>query len=222
MAEKIDYGEVMIRMKSDVDYIAEEAYNKGYEQAKLIWSGKTNEESYQRGLSEGHDIGYKKGLEDGKKAFDLLDAERDSEYQRGLSEGNDIGYKDGVKDGQNEAWECAKKLFSTMSETEIEKVFPAEWENGFYGLMQMKPQYAIAKLKAYEEKQKADEDVKRGDVVRHKVNGLTYIVTLAGDCGYVLLGGDGNFATSCITNSFEKTGKHVDIDKILEGLRYDS
>ena len=61
-----------------------------------------------------------------------------------------------------------------------------------------------------------------GDEVRNKVNGLTYIVTLAGDCGYVLLGGDGNFATSCITNSFEKTGKHVDIDKILEGLRYDS
>ena len=188
MSLKIDYREVMSRIKSDVDYVAEEAYNKGYEQAKLIWSSKTNEESYQRGLSEG----------------------------------NDIGYKDGVKDGQNEAWGAAKKLFSTMSETEIEKVFPTEWENGFYGLMQMKPQYAIAKLKAYEEKQKADEDVKRGDVVRHKVNGLTYIVTLAGDCGYVLLGGDGNFATSCITNSFEKTGKHVDIDKILEGLRYDS
>lgn len=206
MSLKIDYREVMSRIKSDVDYVAEEAYNKGYEQAKLIWSSKTNEESYQRGLSEGHDIGYKKGLEDGKKAFDLLDAERDSEYQRGL----------------DDAWECAKKLFSTMSETEIEKVFPTEWENGFYGLMQMKPQYAIAKLKAYEEKQKADEDVKRGDVVRHKINGLTYIVTLANECGYVLLDSDGNFATSCITNSFEKTGKHVDIDKILEGLSYDS
>lgn len=64
-----------------------------------------------------------------------------------------------------------------------------------------------------------DENVKRGDVVRHKINGLTYIVTLASDCGYVLLGEDGNFATRCITNIFEKTGKHFDIDKILEAMK---
>ena len=53
--------------------------------------------------------------------------------------------------------------------------------------------------------------------MRSKVNGLTYIVTLAREGGYVLLGSDGNFATSCITNSFEKTGKHVDSEKILGG-----
>ena len=66
MAEKIDYGEVMSRIKGNVDYVAEEAYNKGYEQAKLIWSSNTNEESYQRGLSEGNDIGYKDGVKDGR------------------------------------------------------------------------------------------------------------------------------------------------------------
>ena len=72
----------------------------------------------RKDIMEQVDEAYQRGLEDGKKAFDLLGAERDSEYQRGLSEGNDIGYKDGVKDGQNEAWECAKKLFSTTYRVE--------------------------------------------------------------------------------------------------------
>ena len=163
---------------------------------------------------------YQRGLEEGKKAFDLLGAERDSEYQRGLSEGNDIGYKDGVKDGRNEAWETARKIVTwpdrSLINSDTFDLDPGESIFAKYSASE-----AIAKLKAYEEKQKADEDVKRGDVVRHKINGLTYIVTLANECGYVLLDSDGNFATSCITNSFEKTGKHVDIDKILEGLRYD-
>ena len=144
----------------------------------------------------------------------------DAEYQRGLSEGNDIGYKDGVKDGRNEAWETARKIVTwpdrSLINSDTFDLDPGESIFAKYSASE-----AIAKLKAYEEKQKADEDVKRGDVVRHKINGLTYIVTLANECGYVLLDSDGNFATSCITNSFEKTGKHVDIDKILEGLRYD-
>lgn len=220
MAEKIDYGEVMIRMKSDVDYIAEEAYNKGYEQAKLIWSGKTNEESYQRGLSEGHDIGYKKGLEDGKKAFDLLDAERDSEYQRGLSEGNDIGYKDGVKDGQNEAWECAKKLFSTMAESDIERAFPIEWNSGgFKALMNLQPLEAIERLKSYE-----DNKIKRGDIVNVKGScndGLLGVVTKVWEDNCYIMWGDGSGGAWC-KDSVVKTGKHIDVDKFLGGLSSDN
>lgn len=219
MAEKIDYREVMSRIKGDVDYVAEEAYNKGYEQAKLIWSGKTNEESYQRGLSEGHDIGYKKGLEDGKKAFDLLDAERDSEYQRGLSEGNDIGYKDGVKDGQNEAWECAKKLFSTMAESDIEKAFPIEWNSGgFKALMNLQPQEAIERLKSYE-----DDKIKRGDIVNVKGScndGLLGVVIKVRKDSCYIVWGDGSGGAWC-NDSVVKTGKHIDVDKFLGGLSND-
>lgn len=46
------------------------------------WKKKLEAE-YQRGLEEG----YERGLAEGKKAFDLLDAERDAEYQRGLRDG---------------------------------------------------------------------------------------------------------------------------------------
>lgn len=47
MALKIDYQEVMVRMKMDVDYIAEEAYERGYaqgkEDAELHWIPVTEE-----------------------------------------------------------------------------------------------------------------------------------------------------------------------------------
>lgn len=83
--------------------------------------------------------------EDGLSRLEELNSDYINEHYGDLQ---DTAYQRGLDD----AWECAKKLFSTMSNTEIEKVFPTEWENGFRGLMQMKPQYAIAKLKAYEEK----------------------------------------------------------------------
>lgn len=160
----------------------------------------------RKDIMEQVDEAYQKGLEDGKKAFDLLDAERDSEYQRGL----------------DDAWECAKKLFSTMSDTEIEKVFPTEWENGFYGLMQMKPQYAIEKLKAYEQKQ--SDKIKRGDIVNVKgccKDNLLGVVTKVWEDNCYIMWGDGS-GGAWSKNSVVKTGKHIDIDKILEELRYDS
>lgn len=182
MSLKIDYREVMSRIKSDVDYVAEEAYNKGYEQAKLIWSSKTNEESYQRGLSEG----------------------------------NDIGYKDGVKDGRNEAWEVAKKLFSTMAETDIEKAFPIEWNSGgFKALMNLQPQEAIERLKSYE-----DDKIKRGDIVNVKGNchdGLLGVVTKVREDNCYIMWGDGS-GGAWSKDSVVKTCKHIDVDKFLEEI----
>lgn len=58
MSEKIDYKEVMIRMKMDVNYIAEEAYKRGYDKG---YADKTNNDEvcnelakdiYQRGLND--------------------------------------------------------------------------------------------------------------------------------------------------------------------------
>lgn len=129
-------------------------------------------------------------------------------------------YQKGVEDGRNKTWEAARKIVlyrdeggtSILDLTEIFDCCTIQQVFRKYTVFE-----AIAKLKAYEEK--ADKDVKRGDVVRSKVNGLTYIVTIASEGGYVLLGSDGNFATSCITNSFEKTGRHFDIDKILEAMK---
>ena len=124
---------------------------------------------------------------------------QDTAYQRGL----------------DDAWEAARKIIE-MTSPPYWEVFN-EYKEDLFG--KITATEAIEKLKAYEEKQKADEDVKRGDILRNKTNGLTYIVTLASDYGYVLLGNDGNCATTCITNTFEKTGKHFDIDKILDEMK---
>lgn len=47
------------------------------------------------------DEAYQRGLEDGKKAFDLLDAERDSEYQRGYEDGKKSVEDEGLRNNIN-------------------------------------------------------------------------------------------------------------------------
>ena len=140
----------------------------------------------------------------------------DAEYQRGLSEGNDIGYKDGVKDGRNEAWDAAKKLFSTMAESDIEKAFPIEWNSGgFNALMNLQPQEAIERLKSYE-----DDKIKRGDIVNVKGScndDLLGVVTKVWEDNCYIMWGDGSSGAWC-KKSVVKTGKHIDVDKFLGGL----
>lgn len=129
---------------------------------------------------------------------------------------------DACQRGLDEAWETARKLvFSKdnggLDVHDLSKIFGSKSVN--YVLKKYSASEAIEKIKAYEKKQKAEDDIKVGDEVRSKVNGLTYIVTLVSEGGYVLFRSDGNFATSCIINSFEKTGKHYDIDKILDEMK---
>ena len=132
-----------------------------------------------------------------------------------FSDLQDTAYQRGLED----AWECAKKLFSTMSETEIEKVFPVEWKSGFSGLMQMKPQYAIAKLKAYEEKQ--NDKIEVGDEVEPFYTDITGVVTLIdGDTIYILWR-DGSSTSAMKLKEVTKTGRHFDIASILEDMRND-
>ena len=173
------------------------------------------------------DTVYQRGFEDGKK-----EAESSEAIERAKADAFNKGMlfkeekiHDAYKRGLDDAWECAKKLFSTMSETEIEKVFPTEWENGFYGLMQMKPQYAIAKLKAYEEKQKADDEIKVGDeVVWTEDENVVIVVTsvyTADDmewCDGVCKDGK---VYSILMKNARKTGRRFDIQKILEEMRND-
>ena len=144
----------------------------------------------------------------------------EAEYHRGLSEGNDIGYKDGVKDGQNEAWECAKKLFSPMADFDIEKAFPIEWNNGgFNALMNLQPQEAIEKLKAYEEKQKADDEIKVGDEVKPSYSDITGMVTLIDDDTIYVLWRDGSSTGILKLKEVTKTGRHFDIASILKEMQ---
>ena len=82
-----------------------------------------------------------------------------SGYYHGYTDGMDaeicatIAYRDYAEStGRTAAWEAAKKVFSSMSDREIEQVFPEQWENGgFKAIMELSPKTVIEKLKAYEE-----------------------------------------------------------------------
>ncbi len=128
---------------------------------------------------------------------------QDTAYQRGL----------------NDAWEAARKLFSSMADSDIEKAFPIEWNNGgFNALINLQPQEAIAKLKAYEEKQKAEDEIKVGDEVRHD-RGWTAVVTSIDNVGFSAMDYNGEVASYSDISKFSKTGRHFDIDKILEEMK---
>ena len=162
MSEKIPYEQVMGRMRMDIDYIAEEAYQKGF----------------GAGQHEATTL----------------------EYQQGL----------------NDAWECAKKLFSEMSNTEINLVFPQEWNNGgFKALMALHPQDAIDRIKAYEEQQ----NIKVGDIITDgKINYLVIDIT---DKSYIALQGK-DFEPSYIGKDYiglyHNLNDRKDMQKMVEEI----
>lgn len=68
MSEKIPYEQVMGRMRMDIDYIAEEAYQKGKHDAEQDLARAAYEEAYQKGFEAGqHEattLEYQQGLDD--------------------------------------------------------------------------------------------------------------------------------------------------------------
>ena len=105
---------------------------------------------------------------------------QDEAYQRGLHEGNDIGYKDGVNDGRNEAWEAARKIVLSPDEggTSLPTLFAIFGGGSMQHVFRKNSAAeAIEKLKAYEEKQKADEKIKVGDEVRAEDGTAVFVVT---------------------------------------------
>ena len=136
----------------------------------------------------------------------------------------DEAYQRGLED----AWEAAKKLFSSMADSDIEKAFPIEWNNGgFKALMNLQPQEAIAKLKAYEDKQK--DRIEVGDEVVFEKEGAEPFVILYkyyDDAGYpseymyFAYAQSGEVLIFNERNRPKKTGRHFqEINKLLEAMR---
>ena len=129
-------------------------------------------------------------------------------------------YQRGLEDGRNETWETARKITT-------DKKFPLTVLKDIFGKLNVceifetiTPTEAIEKLKAYEEKQKADGEIKRGDEVEHEVTGLKYIVTRIDESSTTLLYSDGS--TAVVTTGKEhlkKTGRHIDIEKIWKEMK---
>ena len=146
---------------------------------------------------------------------------QDEAYQKGINDGS-LDVKQRVEGayqrGLEDAWEAARKI-SLMSPDEIEKVFPGAAKYNRYNLGYSGVE-VIAKLKAYEDKQK--DRIEVGDEVIWKTENITLIVTSTYEasgldwCDGVAQ--DGKVYRTLIEND-RKTGKHYDIASILEAMR---
>lgn len=157
---------------------------------------------------------------------------QDDAYNKGYAQCQD-DYGDALKHtkdtayhrGLNDAWEAARKLFSSMADSDIEKAFPIEWNNGgFNALINLQPQEAIEKLKAYEEKQ--DDKFKFGDEIIDSNGVKGCVISMNNEKSntmYALFGG--YRVPQCIRQkNYRKTGKHYDVDginKLLEEMQHD-
>ena len=128
------------------------------------------------------------------------------------SKGNEEAYNKGLEDGRNEAWELAKKLWRNDAKTN-DDIYGIEY---FIDIVnEYTPQEALAKLEAYEKEQ---NEMKVGDVVT--VCGEKGIVVgyLCGLEEYeVWMDGYERPQRIC-KNEIKKTGKHIDIQSILQQI----
>lgn len=124
---------------------------------------------------------------------------------------------DAYQRGLDDAWECARKLYLNGA---CKDLF-GEYFNTF--IKNHTAQEAIEKLKAYEEKQKADEEIKVGDEVVEIQSSARFCVTHFWVNNHGEKGVSGfNHECSAFQDTFDKvkkTGRHFDIEKILEEMK---
>lgn len=118
--------------------------------------------------------------------------------------------------GQNEAWELAREiiLLGGYTSDDLEEIFNC---SSYHKVMKdfTYPE-AAAKVAKWE---KAKEEIKRGDIIRHKNNASKFCVTDIDDDG-TLYGIGRNGMTYSYQNPehWEKTGRHIDIDSFLKQI----
>lgn len=147
--------------------------------------------------------------EDKKLMVDFVALEELEDAQKEIDE----AYKRGLTD----AWECMKKIAFSEKPRDMRDFFGHTTFGGI--LTGYTATEAIEKLKAYEEKQKADDEIKVGDEV-------CYIDKMRKDAGIVtwrrydeiyIMWDDGSSSRNKV-NDYRKTGRHFDIDKLLEAM----
>ena len=147
---------------------------------------------------------YQQGYEDGQAATPFTDTEEAEKkaYNRGL----------------NEAWETAKKIVN-MSEDEFDAVFDdVEYLEAAF---ESTPQETIAKIKAYEDKQKQDAEIKVGDEIVYSDGIKGVVVGISNTVGQIsVLNNKYDVPQILVKNRAKKTGRTFpQIAEVLAELR---
>lgn len=126
---------------------------------------------------------------------------------------------DAYQRGLDDAWECMKKIAFLEKPRDMRDFLGHTTFGGI--LTGYTAAEAIAKLKAYEEKQKADGEIKVGDEVIYNGTTKCIVVRPEDDERYAsLIDSDGTHY-SADHRECKKTGRHFDIKSILEDMRHD-
>lgn len=130
---------------------------------------------------------------------------------------HESGKAEGYEQGLNDAWELAKRVVRSPKFVENAQIFlnknivGIERESLLIQFFELTPQEALEKLKAYEEAQ-----IEVGDVVKDSF-GEEFIITGIENDTVRTLARNGSGST-CFRTKFTKTGKHIDIQSILEQI----
>ena len=164
---------------------------------------------------------------------------QDTAYQKGINDGS-LDVKQRVEGayqrGLDDAWEAARKIaemWETIDNDELLGIFglTAKIGESTIGTLFKKQTAAeaIEKLKAYEEKQKADDKIEVGDEVEwdNDFTGDRFIVTRIyqpygkkEQCDGI--DDDGDVYRAVLIESLVKTGRHFDIASILEEMKHET
>lgn len=156
------------------------------------------------------EVGYKQGYEDGKADTPFTDTEEAEKkaYNRGL----------------DEAWEVARKISipeneGGMSVKALQSIFGKVRE-----IFNCTASEAIAKIRAYEDKQKQDTEIKVGDevITKYKDHAVAVRDTyyLGADKEPFTLIWFGTHMSSCPVNELTKTGRTFpQIAEVLKEMR---
>lgn len=119
-----------------------------------------------------------------------------------------------------EAWEIAKKLFADYSNVELDEIFGKEWS--FSKLMELTPQEAKSKIEAW----KAGKEIKIGDEVVPKRSPNSddckfFVTKIADDMIEGFSGYNGDVFSRRDIAIYQKTGRHIDIEGLLNQIGVD-
>ena len=131
----------------------------------------------------------------------------------------DKAYRNGYEKGLQDAWELAGRCISFNSDGRL-KIF--DTDNPYCILREQSYEEALARLEAYEKEQ---AEIKVGDVVRFKKQPSCEVLITAvsrGLNGVHLQTGEfgkkGEVHSDICKDYIEKTGKHINIESLLEQI----
>jgi hypothetical protein len=171
-------------------------------------------EEFRQRLESGYFVGSDEYPLSGKEMDDVLKAVNTVQKHQSEINLDDAGYDEGYKDGLNEAWNGIRKIFN-MPCGEVKQMFGTAYYPEV--IEKNTASEVLEKIKAYEQRLEVGDEVIHKTITKCKPHVITQIraewVGVLSEKGYQL---------TWEKKKVVKTGKHYDIQSILDGLKEDS